>query len=74
MTYAIAAGFIEHLLAKTIRKMLGSETADEVGAAPGGKSGSRADLSTEKDIDHQIHGNHRSRIYCSQPRARRHAF
>jgi hypothetical protein len=25
----------EHLLAKTIRKMLGSETADEVGAAPG---------------------------------------
>jgi hypothetical protein len=24
----------EHLLAKTIRKMLGSEIADEVGAAP----------------------------------------
>jgi hypothetical protein len=33
----------EHLLAKTIRKMLGGETANEVGVAPGRKSGSRAE-------------------------------
>ena len=41
--------------------MLGSETADEVGAAPGRKSGGRAELSTETGIDRQIHGGHRSR-------------
>jgi hypothetical protein len=29
--------WIEHPLAKTIRKMFGGETADEVGAAPGQK-------------------------------------
>jgi hypothetical protein len=45
--------FHEHLLAKTTRKILGDETADEVGVAPGRRSGSHAELSTEKDIDHK---------------------